>query len=56
MIRTENVWWMLWFGILGALFGALIVSEAWEETAIERGLAMYCPLDGKWAWKGECDQ
>lgn len=27
-----------------------------KAQAIERGYASYCPLDGKWAWKGECGE
>lgn len=27
-----------------------------RQQAVERGYALYCPTDGKWAWKGECDQ
>lgn len=26
----------------------------WQDEAIERGFALYCPSDGKFAWKGEC--
>ena len=25
-----------------------------EIQAIERGYALHCPVDGQWAWKGEC--
>lgn len=26
-----------------------------REQAIERGYALYCPDNGEWAWKGECE-
>jgi hypothetical protein len=34
---------------------ALNSTSRLEVNAIERGYALYCPLDGEWAWKGECD-
>lgn len=27
-----------------------------KQQAIERGYALHCPKDGKFAWKGECEQ
>lgn len=27
-----------------------------QAEAIERGYALYCPTDGEFAWKGECDE
>lgn len=29
---------------------------ALKRQAIERGYALYCPADGEFAWKGECEQ
>ena len=26
-----------------------------QHQAIERGYALYCPITGEYAWKGECD-
>jgi len=26
-----------------------------HDAAIERGYALYCPIDGKLAWAGECN-
>lgn len=26
-----------------------------RQQAIERGYALHCPADGRWAWKGECE-
>ena len=36
------------FGIWG------MTNTNWHTETVERGLAMYCPDDGQWAWKGEC--
>jgi len=41
------------FGI--ASLGALTSSAQLRMDAIERGHALYCPVDGEWSWKGECD-
>ncbi len=30
--------------------------QEWQKETVERGLAMYCPKTGDWAWKGECDE
>jgi hypothetical protein len=44
---------------LGLIIGALIEAE-WGATTfqadlIQRGLAMHCPIDGHFAYNGECD-
>lgn len=46
---------------LGICFGVLITVVAWGVTntiwkldTVDRGLALYCPNDGQWAWVGEC--
>ena len=46
---------------LGFCFAALIavmawgvVNTHWKLAAVDRGLALYCPTDGQWAWNGEC--
>lgn len=31
-------------------------ASALKQQAIERGYALYCPADGKFAWVGECEQ
>lgn len=28
----------------------------YRGQAVERGYASYCPVDGEWAWKGECEE
>ena len=48
----------LWGLALGLFTGALVignaVNEGWRTDTVNRGLAIYCPIDGNWAWKGEC--
>jgi hypothetical protein len=29
-------------------------NSIWKNEAIDRGYALYCPVDGVFAWKGEC--
>jgi hypothetical protein len=33
----------------------LAVNTEWRADTVARGLAQYCPTDGAWAWKGECE-
>lgn len=47
--------------LFGFCFGVLITVMAWGVTntiwkleTVDRGLALYCPMDGEWAWNGEC--
>jgi hypothetical protein len=54
---SEFVAWL--FGIavgflLGALFAQGSGDRVWKKMTVERGLALYCPDDGVWAWNGEC--
>lgn len=50
--------------IFGLLLGALIgffaggagAGAFFKAEAIQRGYASYCPIDGRWAWKGECGE
>jgi Na+(H+)/acetate symporter ActP len=41
---------------LGAAVGHDGASSVFKKGAIERGYAQYCPADGAWAWKGECEK
>lgn len=49
-----------YFGfVFGFGLAALLLTadrNGWRAEAIERGYAQYCPDDGQWAWKGECDK
>jgi hypothetical protein len=41
---------------MGSVAGGLSHEKGqWEETTVARGLAMYCPNSGDWAWIGECE-
>ena len=31
-------------------------SDFWHGQAIERGYGLYCPMDGEFAWRGECEE
>lgn len=33
-----------------------LTNKTIQQQAIERGYALYCPKDGKFAWKGECNE
>lgn len=45
---------------IGLVIGAIVVAidspvHDMKHQAIERGYALHCPDDGKFAWKGECE-
>lgn len=40
--------------IVGFMSGAIMRSATFQAEIIERGYALYCPMNGAWAWKGEC--
>ncbi len=49
---------------IAAALGIAIVSASaalsvervlWRTETVQRGLAIYCPQDGQWAWVGECE-
>lgn len=42
--------------VVGALIGGALIGTKWRASTIERGLAIYCPTTGQWAWKGECHE
>lgn len=39
----------------GLIIGIAVERSGWQAETVERGLALYCPTDGDWAWKGKCD-
>ncbi len=39
----------------GLTLGISAVNYIYKGGAIERGFAEYCPTNGKWRWKGECE-
>jgi hypothetical protein len=46
-------WTTLFFGL--AWIGMAVKCDNLRAEAINRGLAQYCPTNGVWAWKGECN-
>ena len=46
----------LWLGLMVALAAWDLTDRTWQADTVERGLAMYCPDDGRWAWNGECGE
>jgi hypothetical protein len=45
-----------YLGLLTAFWiGLKYEKDYWQTVTIERGLAQYCPTNGEWAWKGECN-
>ena len=43
-------------GLAGAALGMTQASEFWRRAIVSRGLAIYCPDTGQWAWLGECNE
>ena len=45
-------------GLIGGAAIAIIDDPVndMKRQAIERGYALYCPADGEFAWKGECEE
>jgi len=45
---------------IGAALILFVFQDAsereWETKTVDRGLAIYCPKSGEWAWVGECDE
>lgn len=41
--------------VLVAFSGVLLGVRSVRHEAISRGYALYCPGDGDFAWKGECE-
>ena len=48
-------------GVLSVMLAAVVMlmtnvatEQHWKADTVERGLAMYCPDNGQWAWNGEC--
>lgn len=58
-MNSEEVAVGTFFGLLIGIIGATLLdhsllTESWEKDLIERGYAIYCPVDGVFAFKGEC--
>ena len=44
----------LCFCVVFAVCAWGVTNSIWKSETVNRGLALYCPNDGEWAWKGEC--
>lgn len=42
--------------IIGIIVGTVTSDDTWKTDTVNRKLAIHCPLDGNWAWNGECDK
>ncbi len=42
--------------VVATIFTAGILTQDWHVDLINRGYAIYCPDDGEFAYKGECDK
>ena len=54
---ADVVFALLGFAVLfgvGCLLGSNAANTRWELETVSRGVAIYCPLDGSWAWNDEC--
>jgi hypothetical protein len=51
----EDFSWGLLMGfIAGVMLATIFLNSTWESDLIDRGLAIYCPLDGQFAFVGGC--
>jgi hypothetical protein len=59
-MRDENYYKLLLFLVSVSFMIYVTIdrltNKPIQQQAIERGYALYCPKDGKFAWKGECDE
>lgn len=55
---TDDLMFLLFvlcFGLAsGIAIGHSTTSSIYKKQAISHGYALYCPIDGKFAWQGEC--
>jgi hypothetical protein len=42
--------------VVGVFAAFILMNKSWESTLIDRRLAIYCPVDGHFAFKGECEK
>lgn len=55
MTEASVAFWMgIWVGLMAAIVAWGVTTSTWKADTVERGLAMYCPDNGQWAWNGEC--
>ena len=41
---------------IGHVQGSNAMQDQLQTQAIEHGYALYCPVDGTFAWNGECEE
>lgn len=46
---------IIFAGVVAAVISAALQDSEWHAETVARDLAEYCPADGEWAWKGECE-
>jgi hypothetical protein len=51
-----SIGWLIgfWMAIMLGVFLAT-PNNIWQKEAVGRGYALYCPNNGNFAWKGECE-
>lgn len=49
-----GVYFAVLIAVLVAVMAWGVTNTLWKIDAVDRGLALYCPMDGQWAWNGEC--
>ena len=49
-----NTFMIIMVGLAYYVVGKDDGRKYYQKQAIERGYALYCPTDKKFAWKGEC--
>lgn len=46
---------LMGFAVAAIVAAVICADHSVKDEAIERGYAQHCPLNGEWAWKGECE-
>lgn len=44
----------LFAGTLGSIIGSELQNARWRHEIIQRGYGLYCPVEGNFAFTGEC--
>lgn len=47
---------IIWAATVAYLVGVSSERNEWQSDLISRGFAIYCPDDGAFAFKGECNE
>ena len=54
--EAATFWLGLTLGVILAIGSWGATRTAWRMDLVSRDLAQYCPEDGSFAFKGECDK